>query len=180
MINPKKWHGIALLDICSNIISSIIANRLEQHYRTFANEAQCGSLQRKGCADANFAVNLSLQTIREHGDSTYCIFVDLIKAYDTVNRELLWKVLKRYGVPIIIIKVLQKLYNNTTIFLSEETSFQATCGVKQGDNLAPILFVILLNAVTETLENKWTFEKPDFRWMPNTKGNDQTRGQLKI
>ena len=178
--DPNKWRGIALLDICSKIISSIIANRFEKHYRTFANEAQCGSLQKKGCADANFSVNLSLQTIREHGESTYCIFVDLIKAYDTVNRELLWKILTRYGVPNVIIKILKKLYNNPIIFLSEKTSFKATCWVKQGDNLPPILFVILFNAVTETLEKKWTFAKPDFCWMANTKTPIKQEDSLRI
>ena len=121
----------------------------------FANETQCGFLKQKGCVDENFVVNLSLQTLREHGKSAYCIFVDLVKAYDTVNREMLWLVLSRYGVPNAIIIVLKKLYNNTTIFMKFEkilTTFKSTCGVKQGDNLAPILFVIFLNAVTETLE----------------------------
>ena len=33
---------------------------LEKHYRSFANETQCGSIRRKGCADANFAVSLSI------------------------------------------------------------------------------------------------------------------------
>lgn len=105
--------------------------------------------------DANFAVNLSLQTIREYGHSACCVFVDLVKAYDTVNRELLWKILKKYGIPEKVIIVLKKLYNSTTIFLNIDkvkASFKATRGVKQGDNLAPILFVIFLNAVTETLE----------------------------
>ena len=109
--------------------------------------------------DANFSVNLSLQTIREYGHSSYCVFVDLVKAYDTVNRELLWKILKKYGIPENVIIMLNKLYNNTTIFLNIDevkTSFKATCGVKQGDNLAPILFVIFLNAVTETLEKNGT------------------------
>ena len=54
--------------------------------------------------------------------------------------------------------MLKKLYNNTTIFLNIDevkVSFKATCGVKQGDNFAPILFVIFLNAVTELLEKNW-------------------------
>ena len=48
-----------------------------------------GSIKQKGFQDANFAVNLSLQTIQEYGHSAYCVFVDLVKAYNTVNRELL-------------------------------------------------------------------------------------------
>ena len=53
-----------------------------------------------------------------------------------------------------------------------------TCGVKQGDNLAPILFVMFLNTVTTTLESKWKLDKPDFRCFLNTKTNNKIRGKF--
>ena len=77
----------------------------KRHFKTFANEAQCGSLKRKGCADANFSVSLSLQTLKEYGETVFCIFVDLVKAYNTVNRDLLWKLLEIYGIPNKIINL---------------------------------------------------------------------------
>jgi hypothetical protein len=46
----------------------------------------------------------------------------------------------------------------------EKTKFLSTCGVKQGNNLGPILFIFLMQVVATTLDNKWTFQKPDFRW----------------
>jgi hypothetical protein len=45
----------------------------------------------KGCADATFTIKTALQTLREHDQEAYVIFVDLVKVYDTVNRELLWR-----------------------------------------------------------------------------------------
>ena len=44
MSDPNKLRGIAPLDICSKLISSILANILETHFRTFVNEAEYGSL----------------------------------------------------------------------------------------------------------------------------------------
>eukprot|EP00980_Cylindrotheca_fusiformis_P010576 scaffold2351_cov73-Cylindrotheca_fusiformis.AAC.1 len=44
------------------------------------------------------------------------------------------------------------------------SKIESTVGVKQGDNLEPILFIILMNAATETLNKKWNLETPDFRW----------------
>jgi hypothetical protein len=75
------------------------------------------------------------------------LFVNLVKAYDTVIHELLWQVLKRFGVPPQMIKVLQKLYTNVTYHMNvagKKKSFESTCGVKQGDNLGPILFIFMI------------------------------------
>jgi Holliday junction resolvasome RuvABC ATP-dependent DNA helicase subunit len=89
---------IALGDIAAKCVSSIIANRLTEHLVIF----------NKGCADATFSLKLALQTLHEHDKESYILFVDLVKAYDSVKRELLWLILERYGVPEKIINVLKK------------------------------------------------------------------------
>ena len=45
----------------------------------------------------------------------------------------------------------------------EEVEIEGTVGVKQGDNLGPILFIILIQAVSTALNKKWNFTTPDFR-----------------
>jgi hypothetical protein len=178
--NPNQWRGIALGDIASKCVSSIIASRLTKHLATFSIDEQCGSMIKKGCADATFPLKLALQTLREHNQEAYILFVDLVKAYDTVNREMLWIILDRLGVPPQMITVLKKLYTDVTIHMKVGTktqSFGSTCGVKQGDNLGPILFIYVIQAVSLTLDKKWTFQKPDFRWRPFT-ANGQPKGSL--
>ena len=64
--NPHTWRGIALGNIITEIISSIIATRLTQHINTFGIDEQCGCLFGKGSPDATFTLKTSLQTIREH------------------------------------------------------------------------------------------------------------------
>jgi hypothetical protein len=147
---PNKWRGIALGDIAAKCISSIIDTRLTKYLTTFGIDKQCGSLLGKGCAD-----------LHEHNQESFTLFVDLVvKAYDTVNRELLWQILKKSGIPPQMIKVLQKLYNNVTYQMKiggKKTKFLSTCGVKQGDNLGPILFIFLMQVVATTQDDKWTF-----------------------
>jgi hypothetical protein len=167
LADPNKWRGIALGDIAAKCISSIIASRLTKYLSEFGIDEQCGSLFGKGCADATFTLKTALQTLREHNHEAHVLFVDLVKAYDTVNRELLWKILARLGVPPQMIRVLQKLYKNVTYHMNVagmKKSFESTCGVKQGDNLGPILFIFMIQAVSTTLDKKWDFETPDFRW----------------
>jgi hypothetical protein len=84
-----------------------------------------------------------------------------------VNRELLWKVLERFGVPPQMIKVLQKLHTNVTYHMNvagKKQLFESTCGVKQGDNLGPILSIFMIQAVSTTLDKKWDFKTPDLCW----------------
>jgi hypothetical protein len=53
-----------------------------------------------------------------------------------------------------------------------------TSGVKQGDNLAPALFIFAIHAVSNSLDKKWEFETPDLRWYPDTQPG-KPRGQLR-
>eukprot|EP00978_Attheya_sp_CCMP212_P010941 scaffold26612_cov56-Attheya_sp.AAC.9 len=45
--------------------------------------------------------------------------------------------------------------------------------VKQGDNMAPILFIYLMNAFAETLSKRWNFKKLDYNWFPESKNGNK-------
>ena len=51
----------------------------------------------------------------------------------------------------------------------EEVEIKGAVGVKQGDNLGPILFILLIQAVASTLDTKWLFATPVFRKHPPKK-----------
>ncbi len=48
----------------------------------------------------------AIQTLREHGQESWVLFVDHVKAYDTVHRDMLWKILTTLGVPVSLYEVL--------------------------------------------------------------------------
>ena len=166
--DPNKWRGICLLDIASKVMSSIIADRLRNHLLTFGIDEECGHI---GCADANFSIKSAIQILREYDTEAYVLFVDLVKAYDTINRDLVWKILTQYGVPDEMLVVIKKLYQDVTINLKvgeKMKKFGSNCGVKEGDNLAPILFLIFMNAVATSLQKEWIFQIPQFRRRTDT------------
>ena len=83
--------------------------------------------------------------------------MDLVKAFDSVNQELLWKILKLYGIPDNLIKILKKLHTNVMYIMKvgeEEVEVKGTVGLKQGYNLGLILFILLIQAVASTLDKK--------------------------
>jgi hypothetical protein len=85
-------------------------------------------------------------------------FVDLVKAYDTANHALLLCILERYGAPPKFVAAIQTIYSDNICVLKiekETVKIPQSVGVRQGDNMAPVLFLFLMTAFAETLEIVW-------------------------
>ena len=73
-----------------------MANRIqEQILEPEILEEQKGFMRQRGCCDGT--VKMALQKRDEHGLSTWGVFIDLVKAFDSVSREGLFIVLKKFG-----------------------------------------------------------------------------------
>ena len=96
---------------------------------------------------------MALQKRKEHGLSSWVVFIDLVKAFDTVPREALFTVLRKYGLPDAFVNVVKSLYENFTVKLSVgeagDVHVPSTIGVLQGSNLSPTLFIIFMQVVME-------------------------------
>ena len=85
------------------------------------------------------------------------VFVDLVKAFDTIHHKIFFNLLKKYGIPIYLIKVIEKLYRDFKIEIKvgkKKELIDYSMGVKQSDNLAPILFIIFMQFVVELVLKK--------------------------
>ena len=56
-------------------------------------------MRHRGCCDGIFAVKMALQKRHEHGLGTWAVFIDLVKAFDSVPRDGLSEVLDKFGIP---------------------------------------------------------------------------------
>ena len=79
-------------------------------------------------------------------------FVDLEKAFDRVPREVLWWALRQSGVEEWIVKVIQSMYEGVTTSVKlgagESEEFAVKVGVHQGSVLSPLLFILVLEALS--------------------------------
>jgi hypothetical protein len=81
------------------------------------------------------------------------LFVDLIKAFDTADHELVFALLAKYGAPSALIDVIRRLHVDFKLELSMgklKRIIDYTVGVRQGDNMAPLLFLFLIQAFNES------------------------------
>ena len=83
-------------------------------------------------------------------DFTIC-FVDFRKAFDSINREVMFSILPLYGIPQPIIAAIKALYTHTQASVitpdGKTDFFDIEAGVLQGDTLAPFMFIIVLDYV---------------------------------
>ncbi len=85
-------------------------------------------------------------------------FVDLVKAYDTTNHNLLLKVLKKYGAPPKFVTAIKTMYTDLKVLLKIDKEIRdifQSVGIRQSDKMAPVLFLFLMSAAAETLESAW-------------------------
>ncbi len=96
---PNKWRGVMLMDVHSKIFSSVMNDRafclLELHGTKF----QFGGTPTLGCQDSLFTLKTLLNTHKNHHLPSFVAFVDLVKAYNTTNHDLLLRILEKYGAP---------------------------------------------------------------------------------
>jgi hypothetical protein len=65
-----------------------------------------------GTADAQYVLRSALQLCREHDLDSHVLFVDLIKAFDTANHELLFALLGKFGAPTTLVEPIRKLHRD--------------------------------------------------------------------
>ncbi len=91
---PNKWQCVMLMDVCLKIFSSVINGRAFKLLAEYGTHFQFGGMPELGCRDGLFVLKTLLTMRKNHNLSSHVAFVDLIKAYDTENHDLLLDILK--------------------------------------------------------------------------------------
>ena len=82
----------------------------------------------------------------------------LVKAYETTNHQLLIEILRQYSAPPKLCDAIERMYQDLIVVVKlerEEKKTPQIVGVRQGDNLSPVLFLFMMLAFAEALEDEW-------------------------
>ena len=145
-------RGISLLLIAGKILARILLNRLTTHLdQGLLPESQCGFRKNRGTIDMIFAARQIQEKCLEQNAQLYMTFVDLTKAFDTVSREGLWKIMAKFGCPPVFIEMVKQFHEGMLARVLDDGTtsdpFTVTNGVKQGCVLAPTLFSLMFSAM---------------------------------
>ena len=106
-------RGISLLSIAGKILAKKLLNRLNAHLDQagLIPESQCGFRKDRGTIDMIFTARQLQEKYQEQNVDIYMTFVDLTKAYDTVSRDGLWKIMAKFSCPPRFIAIVLQFYD---------------------------------------------------------------------
>ena len=149
---PKKGNDkecsnyctIALISHTSKVILKILQARLQQYMNGELPDIQAGFRKGRGTRDQIANICWITETAREFQKNIYFCFTNYTKAFDCVDHNKVWKILKEMGIPVHLICLLRNLYagQEAKVRTGHGTTdwFKIGKGVHQGCTLSLCLF----------------------------------------
>lgn len=152
LLDPSDYRGISLQSVVTKVLCSAMNTRLceyLEHHNLLAEE-QNGFRKGRSCQDHLFSLYSIVQNRKLMGQDTHTVFIDFRKAFDSINRDLLWKKLEfQFGLSGKFLRLIRALYEEVvcSVKINDHNTewFSIESGVKQGCILSPILFSMFIN-----------------------------------
>ena len=114
--NPKgnakefsNYRLIALISHTSKVMVKILQARLQPYMNCELPDVQAGFKKGRGTRDQIANIHWSIEKAREFQKNIYFCFIDYAKAFDHVDHNKLWKILKKIGIPDHLTYLLRNL-----------------------------------------------------------------------
>jgi len=157
-MDPKNYRGISLLNTSYKVLSNLLLNRLKSFIKEVIGEYQAGFMVGKSTIDQIHIIKQVAEKSHKFNKDVHMLFVDFKAAYDSIDRNKLWNVMARIGVPEKLIRMIKACVHGSKCKVNfggdYSNEFLVSTGLRQGDALSPALFNIALESVVRQVLSK--------------------------
>ena len=163
----NNYRGISLANCLCKLFTSLITERMQKDLesRRVLGIEQAGFRENMGCTDHAFVLYTIVSFYLAQRKRLFVTFIDYEKAFDRVDHTLLWMKLASYTINGKVLSVIKNLYEKTKACVNVNGSltdvFECRIGVRQGDNLSPLLFIVFMNDFQAFVSSRFNGLQPD-------------------
>ena len=181
--DPSNYRAITLISCVGKLFTFIINEKLNifAESNNIFSENQFGFRRDKSTVDCLFILHGLIEHFLNNSKSFYCSFVDLTRAFDGLERNVLWYKLIKSGISCKMVNLMKNMYSKIKICVKDtfqnltgsnnnphsqnyenlsdmnqrdkDYFFTSKAGVFQGESLSPFLFSMYVNDFSKFLED---------------------------
>lgn len=146
------------MSIAAKVYNKVLLNRIRKPVDDIMRKNQAGFRRGRGCTEQVHILRRIIEGTIDKNLDLYIIFVDFKKAFDSLIRNVMFDILRHYGIPEKNVRAICTIYNNSKSQVLVEgklsEQFNISTGVLQGDTLAPFLFIIVIDFTLKKSEQE--------------------------
>ena len=161
MEDPDNYRGLAVGSALAKLFSLILLNRLTKYIdaQSLISHNQIGFMKGARTSDHIFLLQTIIdKVVKKNKNKLYIAFIDFSKAYDTVDRKMLFERLQSLGINGIFLRNIMAMYAKTNYKIKlKNGSLNPICsnlGLKQGCPLSPMLFNLYIDDIKNIFDRK--------------------------
>ena len=148
-----------MLPCVGKLFTKVLKERLYRwvERKDILSSLQAGFRKGRSTLDQCFVLRTIIEKTQRRGQRLWGVFVDLKKAFDSVNREALWYKLRCLGVSEKMVRILKSKYADSEFRVrlaggKLTKPIKSLSGVMQGDQFSSLLFILFLNDLEDQLK----------------------------
>ena len=153
-----NYRTIALTSLMGKVLMVILNDRLGNQTEEHLADEQAGFRRDRSTVQQILALRLIAEEARRKDKKIYNCFVDFQKAFDSINQNITWAVLRSYGVDGKLIRLLQDANSKAlaVVRIGGEIGpwFSISRGTRQGDPSSPRVFITHLERAMDRVKQK--------------------------
>ena len=154
-----NYRGISLICIIAKMYNRLILNPIRSVIDIRLRVSQNGFLPKRSTVAQILTLRRIIEGVKANNIEAVMTFIDFKKAFDSIHRGKMMRILKPYGIPPNLLQAIEMMYTNTKAKVvspdGETEMFDITTGVLHGDTLAHSLLIIVLdNAMSKAMAGK--------------------------